>query len=63
MNKNEDQETEFLKESLKQRPLNRRKLLRRILITVVLAVLFGTVASTTILLLQPLLSERLYPVE
>jgi serine protease Do len=58
-----NQDTEFLKESLKQRPLNRRKLLRRLLVTVLLAVVFGTVASTTFLLLEPLISEYLYPEE
>jgi serine protease Do len=61
--KKNDQESEFLKESLKQRPLNRRKLLRRMLLTVLMAVIFGTVASVTIILLEPLISERLYPEE
>jgi serine protease Do len=58
-----DQDTEYLKESLKQRPLNRKKLLRRMLITVLMAVIFGTVASVTIILLEPLINERLYPEE
>ena len=56
-------EENFIKEKLKQRPLNRRKLLRRIFLTVLMAVLFGTVASATILFLQPVISEYLYPVE
>ena len=54
---------QFLKEKIKQRPLNRRRLLRRMLITVLMAVLFGTVASVTILLMQPIISEYLYPVD
>ena len=58
---NNNHDPEFLKEKLKQRPLNRRKLLRRMLITVLMAVLFGLVASVTILLLEPIISERLYP--
>jgi len=60
---NVNHDPEFLKEKLKQRPLNRRKLLRRMLITVLMAVIFGTVASVTILLMQPIISEYLYPVE
>jgi len=60
---NLNHDPEFLKERLKQRPLNRRKLLRRMLITVLMAVIFGTVASVTILLMQPIISAYLYPVE
>ena len=60
---NNNHDPEFLKEKLKQRPLNRRKLLRRMLLTVLMAVLFGTVASVTILLLEPAISKYLYPPE
>jgi len=60
---NNNQDNEFLTERLKRRPLNRRKLLWRMLITVLLAILFGVVASATILLLEPIISERMYPEE
>ena len=63
MPNNSSQDNEFLKEKLKQRPLNRRRLLRRMAITILMAVLFGTVASVTFLYLQPLISEYLYPEE
>jgi len=56
-------DSEFLSEKLKNRPLNRRKLLMRMSITVLMAVLFGTVACVTFLLLEPIISERLYPVD
>ena len=36
--------TDFMKEKIKQRPINRRKLLRRTIITVSLAAIFGLVA-------------------
>lgn len=58
-----NQDSEFLKERIKQRPLNRRKLIRRMLLTILMAVIFGTVASVTIILLEPIISERLYPEE
>ncbi|MDR2546810.1 MAG: S1C family serine protease [Lachnospiraceae bacterium] len=58
-----NQDSEFLKEKLKQRPLNRKKLLRRMLITILMAVLFGAVASATFLLLEPYISEYLYTEE
>ena len=60
---NNNQDNEFLTERLKRRPLNRKKLLWRMLTTVLLAILFGVVASATILLLEPIISERIYPDE
>lgn len=63
MEENRKQETDFLKETIKQRPLNRRKLLRRTIITAAMAVIFGTVACLTFLLLEPVISNRLYPEE
>lgn len=55
--------TDFLKETIKQRPLNKRKLVRRTLITAAMAVIFGMVACFTFLLLEPVISNRLYPEE
>ena len=55
--------TDFMKETIKQRPLNRRKLVRRTLLTAAMAVIFGMVACFTFLLLEPVISNRLYPEE
>ena len=55
--------TEFISEKIKQRPINRKKLLRRTAITVSLAIVFGIVACFTFLFLQPVFSDRLYPEE
>lgn len=55
--------TDFMKETIKQRPLNRRKLVRRTLVTAAMAVVFGMVACVTFLLLEPLISNRIYPEE
>ena len=54
-------DTSFISEKIKQRPINRKKLLRRTIITASMAVVFGLVSCLTFLLLQPLLSDRLYP--
>lgn len=53
--------TDFMQERIKQRPLNRRKLLRRTMITAAMAVIFGIIACLTFLLLEPVISNRLYP--
>ncbi|MBQ9928218.1 MAG: PDZ domain-containing protein [Lachnospiraceae bacterium] len=63
MEENRNQETDFMKETIKQRPLNRKKLIRRTLITVAMAVIFGMVACLTFLLLEPIISNKLYPEE
>lgn len=54
---------DFMREKIKQKPVNKRKLLRRTLITVVMAVVFGLVACVTFLILEPVISNRLYPEE
>lgn len=58
-----NQDADFLKEKIKQRPLNRKKLLRRTLITAMMAVLFGMIACLTFLVLEPVISNWLYPEE
>lgn len=54
---------DFLREKIKQKPVNKKKLLRRTLITVAMAVVFGLVACFTFLILEPVISNRLYPEE
>ncbi|MBQ8591812.1 MAG: serine protease [Lachnospiraceae bacterium] len=53
----------FMKEQIKERPLNKRKLIRRTLITASMAVIFGMIACLTFLVLEPLISNWLYPEE
>lgn len=55
--------SDFMIEKIKQRPVNKRKLLRRTLITVFMAVLFGLVACFTFLVLEPVFNKWLYPEE
>ncbi|MCR5255628.1 MAG: S1C family serine protease [Acetatifactor sp.] len=55
----ENTQNEFVVEKIKERPLNKKKLLRRSLISAGLAVLFGLVASFTFLILEPVISNVL----
>ena len=50
-------------EKIKERPVNKKKLLRRTLITASMAVIFGLVACFTFLVLEPVISNWLYPEE
>ena len=59
----QNSQNDFMIEKIKTRPINRRKLIRRTIITVVMAVIFGTVACVTFLILEPVISNRLYPEE
>ena len=52
-------DTAFVREKIKQKPINRRKLLRRTLFTVLAAIVFAVVACVTFLLLEPFISDRL----
>ncbi len=54
---------DFMREKIKQRPINKKKLLRRTLITVTMAVVFGAVACLTFVFLSPLINNKLYPEE
>lgn len=53
----------FMIEKIKQRPINKRRLIRRTLITVSMAVIFGLIACFTFLVLEPVISNWLYPEE
>lgn len=51
---------EFLMEQIKERPINRRKLIRRTITTAAMAVVFGLIACFTFLILEPVISHVLY---
>lgn len=50
-------------EKIKDRPVNKKKLLRRTVITAAMAVIFGLIACLTFLILEPVFSNWLYPEE
>jgi S1-C subfamily serine protease len=56
-------DVDFMKEKIKARPVNRKKLFRRTVITVAFAVLFGVIACVVFILLEPLISRMTGPSE
>ncbi|MBQ7776870.1 MAG: serine protease [Lachnospiraceae bacterium] len=59
----QNNKNDFVIEKIKERPVNRRKLLRRTVITAAMAVMFGLIACFTFLVLEPVISNWLYPQE
>ena len=52
---------EFVTETIKKRPINVKRIVKKILMTIVLAVIFGVVSSVTLIFLYPKLQMRIYP--
>lgn len=64
MSENEqNKQSDFMIEKIKERPVNKRKLLRRTVTTAAMAVIFGLIACLTFLILEPVFSNWLYPEE
>ncbi len=59
----EKNKSDFVIEKIKERPINKKKLLRRTLITASMAVMFGLIACFTFLIIEPVISNWLYPDE
>ena len=59
----QNNQSEFLRETIKVKPVNKRKLLRRTVLTVSMALIFGLVACVTFLTLEPVISNMLNPEE
>jgi len=59
----EKNKSDFVIEKIKERPVNKKKLLRRTLITASMAVMFGLIACFTFLIIEPVISNWLYPQE
>lgn len=58
-----NKQSEFMIEKIKDRPVNKKKLLRRTIITAAMAVIFGLIACVTFLILEPVINNFLYPEE
>ena len=58
----QDSEFSFMTEKIKSRPLNKKRLAHRILLTILCAGIFGVVASVIFALLAPKLAQRFAPV-
>lgn len=62
-NKSEKSQSDFMIERIKDRPVNKKKLFRRSAVTAGMAVIFGLIACLTFLVLEPVISNWLYPEE
>ena len=58
-----DSQSDFMFERIKERPVNKKKLIRRTATTAAMAVIFGVIACVTFLILEPVISNWLYPEE
>lgn len=58
-----NQDSDFMREKIKERPINKRRLLYRTILTAAMAVIFGLIACFTFLVLEPVFSNWLYPEE
>ena len=54
-------QNDFMIEKIKERPLSKKKLLKRTMITAAMAVIFGLIACFTFLVLEPVLNNILHP--
>ena len=57
------EQKDFMIEKIKERPVNKKKLLRQTIITAAMALLFGLIACFSFLVLRPVISDWLYPEE
>lgn len=58
-----NQDSDFMSERIKERPVNKKKLLKRTVLTASMALIFGLIACLTFLVLEPVFSNWLYPEE
>lgn len=58
---NEDESYEFVREKIKERPINKKKLLMRTLLTALFALLFGIIACLAFFLMEPIISNWVSP--
>lgn len=56
-----NEDFQYIKERVKERPINRKKLMRRTIITALMAVIFGVLACFTFLVLEPVFTNLLHP--
>ena len=60
-NKSGEKQFEFITETIKKRPVNKKKILGKTVLTIMLAIVFGLIASVTFAFVYPYVHERLYP--
>ncbi|MBR4719710.1 MAG: serine protease [Lachnospiraceae bacterium] len=58
-----EQNFEFITETIKEKPINKRRMFLRALFTCILALVFGVIACFTFVSLYPIFNEWLHPVD
>jgi S1-C subfamily serine protease len=56
---NNDEEFSFIKEKIKDKPLNKKRIILKSIMCIIMAVVFGTIASFTFVLTRPYFEEKL----
>lgn len=59
----QNKQSDFMIEKIKERPINKRRLIRKTVTTAFMAVIFGLIACLTFLILEPVFSNWLSPEE
>ena len=59
--KNEEKKYEFMKQTIKKRPINKARVLRKVLLSALLGLVFGIVACFTVLLMFPYIQNKMFP--
>ncbi|MCD8327171.1 MAG: S1C family serine protease [Lachnospiraceae bacterium] len=60
---NKQTQSDFLSETIRKRPVNKQKVIRRMVEVSLLAILFGAIACATIVLLSPVLENMIFKEE
>ena len=58
---NTEQNYEFITETIKKKPINKRRIVKKVIMTVVLAVLFGVISCVTFVYLYPVVNKKVHP--
>lgn len=58
---NTEQNYEFITETIKKKPVNKRRLFRKVILTVILAVVFGVISCVTFVYLYPIVNKKVHP--
>lgn len=62
-NDNKNDQFDFIKEKIKNKPFNKRRLVKRLVSTIAFSALFGLIACFVFVALKPLMEEWIYPQE
>ena len=58
---NTEQNYEFITETIKKKPVNKRRIFRKVVLTVILAVVFGVISCLTFVYLYPVINKKVHP--